>query len=112
MSESKPAMTDIKLGNKYDCFNCGAKFYDLGKGTSVCPKCGADQKDAGDKNKPLMSQAVRRRRRAELAAPEEAEVEVADAEVAAIDGEDELVVADLDLGADEEEEEDEVDEEV
>ena len=111
MSESKPAMTDIKLGNKYDCFNCGAKFYDLGKGTSVCPKCGADQKDAGDKNKPLMSQAVRRRRRAELAAPEEAEVEVADAEVA-LDGEDELVVADLDLGADEEEDEDEVDEEV
>lgn len=109
MSETKPSMTEIKLGNKYDCFNCGAKFYDLGKGTSVCPKCGADQKDAGDKTKPLMSQAVRRRRRAELAGPDEADV--AEPEAAAIDGEDDLAEADLDLGADEEEDDDDTEEE-
>lgn len=110
MAENKPNTTEIKLGNKYDCYNCGAKFYDLGKGTSVCPKCGADQKDAGDKNKPLMSQAVRRRRRAELAGPDEGDV--AEPEVAAIDGEDDLVEADLDLVADEDEDDDEVEEEV
>lgn len=107
MSESKPSMSEIKLGNKYDCFNCGAKFYDLGRGTSVCPKCGADQKDAGDKNKPLMSQAVRRRRRAELAAPEEVEPEVVESEVAVIEGEDELAEVELGLDGEEDEEEDE-----
>ena len=109
MSETKLAASEIKLGNKYDCYNCGAKFYDLGKGTSVCPKCGADQKDAGDKNKPLMSQAVRRRRRAELAAPEEAETEVAESDVAALEGDDDL--PDVDLG-DEDEVEDEDEDEV
>jgi uncharacterized protein (TIGR02300 family) len=107
MSETKPSMSEIKLGNKYDCFNCGAKFYDLGKGTSVCPKCGADQKDAGDKTKPLMSQAVRRRRRAELAAPEEVETEAAESEVAVIEGEDDLPEVDLGIDGDEDEEADE-----
>ena len=27
------------------CFECGAKFYDLGKEEPICPKCGADQHD-------------------------------------------------------------------
>jgi|PersoiStandDraft_1058852.scaffolds.fasta_scaffold16864_5 uncharacterized protein (TIGR02300 family) len=34
------------LGKKYECFNCRTKFYDLNKSAAVCPKCGADQKDA------------------------------------------------------------------
>lgn len=33
------------LGHKWSCFNCGAKFYDLGKPIPVCPKCDADQRD-------------------------------------------------------------------
>lgn len=65
-------MTELKLGNKYECFNCGAKFYDLAKGSSICPKCGADQAEAEAKENPLVSQSVRRRRRAELL-PDEAE---------------------------------------
>lgn len=59
-------MTEIKLGDKYECFSCGVKFYDLGKGASVCPKCGADQQEAEASDKPLMSQSVKRRRKAEL----------------------------------------------
>lgn len=31
------------LGNKHECFSCGAKFYDLGKPAIVCPTCGTDQ---------------------------------------------------------------------
>ena len=58
-------MTELKLGNKYECFNCGAKFYDLGKGEPLCPKCGADQKDAEEEN-PLVTQSVKRTRKAEL----------------------------------------------
>jgi hypothetical protein len=33
------------LGHKWSCFNCGTKFYDLGKPAPVCPKCEADQRD-------------------------------------------------------------------
>lgn len=34
------------LGNKFVCFKCSAKFYDLKKPDPVCPKCGADQREA------------------------------------------------------------------
>jgi uncharacterized protein (TIGR02300 family) len=34
------------LGTKYICYSCQTKFYDLGRDSAVCPKCGADQKDA------------------------------------------------------------------
>ena len=34
------------LGNKYSCFRCGAKFYDLNRPKPLCPKCGADQREA------------------------------------------------------------------
>ena len=34
------------LGKKYECFSCSTKFYNLGKPEAICPKCGANQKDA------------------------------------------------------------------
>lgn len=34
------------LGRKYSCYSCHTKFYDLGKPTPLCPKCGADQRDS------------------------------------------------------------------
>lgn len=37
------------LGSKHVCFKCGAKFYDLKKPDPVCPKCGADQREASAK---------------------------------------------------------------
>lgn len=51
-----------ELGTKHECFHCGVKFYDLGKAAAVCPKCGANQKDAG-KAAPAAAAAPRRRRR-------------------------------------------------
>ena len=33
-----------KLGTKWSCFKCGAKFYDLNKPEPLCPKCGSDQR--------------------------------------------------------------------
>ncbi len=35
-----------ELGKKYTCYSCHTKFYDLGKPDPICPKCGADQRDA------------------------------------------------------------------
>lgn len=34
------------LGSKHVCFKCSTKFYDLKKPDPVCPKCGADQREA------------------------------------------------------------------
>ena len=39
------------LGNKFVCFKCGAKFYDMKKPEPVCPKCGSDQRES-PANKP------------------------------------------------------------
>ena len=33
-----------KLGYKWVCFDCGTKFYDLGKEEPICPKCETDQR--------------------------------------------------------------------
>ncbi|MBM4385834.1 MAG: FYDLN acid domain-containing protein [Deltaproteobacteria bacterium] len=49
-AKKKPAVTPTGvakpgLGHKWACFNCGVKFYDLGKDVPVCPKCEADQRD-------------------------------------------------------------------
>jgi hypothetical protein len=40
------------LGKKYECFSCGTKFYNLGKPEAICPKCGANQKDAKSEESP------------------------------------------------------------
>ena len=70
------------LGTKHSCFKCSTKFYDLKKPAPVCPKCGADQRDA-PVVKP-MSAAARRAAAAEKKEEEEVEVPAetdADAEV-------------------------------
>ena len=33
-----------ELGKKYECAECGTKFYDLGKAEPICPKCGTNQR--------------------------------------------------------------------
>jgi uncharacterized protein (TIGR02300 family) len=68
-------MPELKLGTKHECFNCGTKFYDLGKSEVVCPKCGADQRNAVQAESPSTTQASRRRRKAEVVKPIEVEEE-------------------------------------
>jgi len=38
------AFNKASLGNRYVCFECEVKFYDLNK-DPVCPSCGADQRE-------------------------------------------------------------------
>ena len=33
-------MAKPELGNKHQCQNCGARFFDLNKSPITCPKCG------------------------------------------------------------------------
>ncbi|MDE3033328.1 MAG: FYDLN acid domain-containing protein [Acidobacteriota bacterium] len=39
------------LGKKFTCYQCATKFYDFGKPEALCPKCGANQKNAPAKPK-------------------------------------------------------------
>lgn len=75
-------MPELKLGTKHTCYNCSTKFYDLGKNEMVCPKCGADQKNASQAESPAAAQASRRRRKAEVVKPVEVEEEEEAIEVA------------------------------
>jgi uncharacterized protein (TIGR02300 family) len=34
------------LGTKHTCWKCGTKFYDLKKPAAICPKCGANAREA------------------------------------------------------------------
>jgi len=103
-------MPEVKLGTKHVCYSCGTRFYDLGRGKPICPKCGANQADAEAAANHLATQAARRKRKPE------AKVKVIKKAVAddELDGEavdDEELEADLadddlpvDLGAELEEE--------
>ncbi|HTO52516.1 MAG TPA: FYDLN acid domain-containing protein [Myxococcota bacterium] len=46
------AARKTKLGQKWVCYSCGAKFYDLQKPEPLCPKCGADQRQSPAFEKP------------------------------------------------------------
>ena len=67
------------LGNKFICFKCNSKFYDLKKPDPVCPKCGADQRDS-PANRPTES------RRGRLAAVPKIIEPIEPAEPAAAEG--------------------------
>ena len=100
-------MPELKLGTKHECYNCGTKFYDLGKSEFICPKCGANQKDAVQSESPAAGQAARRRRKAEVPKVVDIEEDEPAEDVAVVAGDDEMVgPADLDDAEIEEEEED------
>jgi uncharacterized protein (TIGR02300 family) len=97
-----------ELGNKFICYNCSTKFYDLGKAEALCPKCGANQKDAEKNDQSALTPAARRKRKAEVVKP----LDVEDEEVIdEIPGEDLGTEDEIALSDDELEEEDFDDEE-
>ena len=51
------AARKTKLGQKWACYSCQAKFYDLQKPDPKCPKCGADQRQSPAFEKPKRSRA-------------------------------------------------------
>jgi hypothetical protein len=91
------------LGRKYTCYSCHTKFYDLGKPEPLCPKCGADQRDAEEA--PLVT-SHRGRRVVEEPPDEEFESET-ETPAAADDSEDGEVIADTPPEPDDDEEEEE-----
>ncbi len=93
-------MATTKLGTKYLCYQCGTKFYDLGRPEPLCPNCKSNQKNA-----PPLTEAGKAAARDARRAPEEVEeAEAPDLELG-IDDE-ELEGLDEEPGADDEEEAD------
>jgi len=101
-------MAELKLGNKFECYSCGTKFYDLGKSEPLCPKCGSNQKDAAQFESPAAGQSSRRRRKADVA---KAPVDI-DEEVPIEDIDEEVVPEGIEADLEEEEEEEDLDDEV
>lgn len=89
------------LGTKHVCFKCKSKFYDLKKPAAICPKCGADQRDA-----PPPLTAKQQKKLLQTPKPAEA-AEVADEPVADLDEDAVPAPADDDEDAVEEPEADE-----
>jgi uncharacterized protein (TIGR02300 family) len=87
------------LGTKHICWKCGTKFYDLKKADAVCPKCGADPRQAPVVKPPTPSE----RKKAAAAKPVIVEEVAEVVEEAEVDG-------DLAEDADEEADEDASDE--
>ena len=92
-----------ELGKKYTCYSCHTKFYDLGKPVPLCPKCGADQRDADEA--PVYT-APRSRRVVEEPAEEEEFTPAATPEATDEEGED-FVAAEEDREVEPDEEEEE-----
>jgi uncharacterized protein (TIGR02300 family) len=88
-------MAGKDLGNKHVCFKCGTKFYDFRKPEPICPKCGADQRQA-----PVVKAPAAERRQKAPPKPIPDEVE------AVVDEEAEAVELDGDEDEDKDEDED------
>ena len=82
-----------KWGNKFTCYSCDCKFYDLGNKTAICPKCGADQSER--------SSPVALVEEVEEPVEEETTEVVEDGEDAAIGIDDDLPEMEEELGYDE-----------
>jgi len=63
-----------KLGNRYICFTCGTKFYDLNR-DPLCPECGSDQREAPVRDIRSILFPGKGKRKAEPKKEEEFEVE-------------------------------------
>jgi len=58
-----------ELGTKHECYSCGAKFYDFARPAPICPKCGANQKDAKRQDSAAEAAQARRKRREDVPKP-------------------------------------------
>ena len=91
-----------ELGKKYECAECGTKFYDLGKPEPICPKCGTNQRGLVEREK-TVAPAPRTPRPAVVVPPPP--VEAPDEELVEDIGEEDEEILEVIPGEEEEEEE-------
>jgi uncharacterized protein (TIGR02300 family) len=54
------AVTKAKLGQRWVCFKCNARFYDLNKPDPLCPKCNANQRESPAFQKPTKKRPTKK----------------------------------------------------
>ena len=96
----EPTMTmdaarKVKLGQRWICYACSARFYDLQRPQPICPKCQADQRES-----PVFAKPKRKRAKKAAAEPAPAALESVDSETLAAADEIDDLDADLDAGVD------------
>ena len=71
-----------KLGTRYQCYQCGKKFYDLNRPEPICPTCNANQLEdpTPDPRVAVMERYKGSRLTAEDAAPSKAAFSIDDTE--------------------------------
>ena len=91
-----------KLGTRFQCYQCGVKFYDLNRPEPICPTCEANQLEdpTPDPRVAVMERYKGSRLTAEDAAPSKAAFSVDDTETVEVSDGDAIP----DLGDDEEDE--------
>jgi uncharacterized protein (TIGR02300 family) len=90
-----------ELGKKYECAECGTKFYDLGKSEPICPKCGTNQRGLQEPPKTAAPPRVR------TVAPVPVPVEPPEEDLPADIGDEDEEILEVVPGEEEEEEEEE-----
>ena len=93
------------LGNRFQCYECGAKFYDLNRPEPVCPTCGANQLEdpTPDPRVAVMERYKGSRLTAKDAAPSKAAFRVDDTETVEVPDLDDMPSVDGDDDLDDEE---------
>jgi hypothetical protein len=95
------------LGKKFDCYSCGTKFYNLNKPEAICPKCGANQKEARTEDAPTPAPRPARRAAILEQIPDEQPNEFGEEGPAAEDDDDDDELGDEDEAEEKEREEEE-----
>jgi uncharacterized protein (TIGR02300 family) len=80
-----------RLGQRWVCYSCEARFYDLNRPEPICPKCEADQRESPAFEKPkrvraskaVANKAADKEQTAELEAPDETQETAAEPKKAA-----------------------------
>jgi uncharacterized protein (TIGR02300 family) len=49
-----------KLGQRWVCFKCNLRFYDLNKPDPICPKCSANQQESPEFHKPAKKRPAKK----------------------------------------------------
>ncbi len=62
----------VQLGQRWVCYECDARFYDLNRPEPVCPRCKADQRESPTFEKPKRG---RRKKAAKVQVPPPGPVE-------------------------------------
>jgi len=86
-----------KLGQRWICFSCACKFYDMHKADPICPKCQANQHESPLFQKAKPARKKPRKKAAKVVRPVEPPPEEEEPEERSADDDTDLEMDDLEI---------------